>query len=171
MAYCSYCAAVLDPSQATCARCGRPAATAPAPVTAVVSARPGSVRLAGVLILISLAISILTLATTLLLHGGIMGTLFWRLIPTVGLWVVWIVLVLLLWQRQSWVRIAILLLIAWNIGNLLITILRVGGSFTASWSFGAAIAMDGMRLYAAYLTFRPESTAWFRYSPARATET
>jgi hypothetical protein len=157
MAYCSYCAAALDASQPVCARCGRPVATAPAPISAVADARPTSVRLAGVLLLISCLIGLLSLASIFLTAR--MPALF--LMRSVGFWVLWIVLTILVWQRQGWARIVILLFIAWSVGNLLISMLRIGASgilFTLVF----ALLVDALRGYAAYLLFKPESNAWFK---------
>jgi hypothetical protein len=160
MAYCSYCAAVLDPNLSVCPQCGHASAVAPS------GKNPQAVRTAGILLLVSVAISILALAANLL-NRPMVPYVF--LIRTIGFWLVWIVLVILLWQRRAWVRIAILLLIAWNIGNIALTLVRLsqlprppGTSVSLDWSIFVTVALDGLRIYAAYLTFKPESTAWLK---------
>jgi len=157
MAYCSYCAAVLDAGQPVCSRCGRPAPTAPAPATmpaqVVVGTRSSNVRIATILLLISCVISLFSLAGTFLM-GRLPAVFLFR---TVGLWVVWVVLTILVWQRQSWARIAIALLIAWSVANLLISILRVGTSVGLLFSLGLTVVIVGLRVCAVYLLFKKDS--------------
>lgn len=73
----------------------------------------------------------------------------------------WIVFILFLWQRQSWARIAIVVLIAFVVLNLSFSILRYGGAIYG-WRWTILIAEEIMRVCAAYLLFRPESNAWFK---------
>jgi hypothetical protein len=158
MAYCSYCAAILDPAQPVCARCGRPAPTAAPPASAAVTVneRPSSIRVAAILLLISCLISMLSLAPALLR----LPPMF--LVRTVTLLAAWIVLTILIWQRQAWARIAILVLIVWAVGNLLITSLRIGESGTLAFSLAFPLLIDALRIAAAYLLFKPESSTWFK---------
>jgi hypothetical protein len=162
MAYCSYCAAVLDVNQTVCPHCGRSNAVAPAPASVVINERPSSVRLAAILFLIALGVGLLSIANVAMRSNGAILESLAFLIPTVGIWFLWIVLVLFLWQRQGWARIVILLLLAWNVVNLLLSILRIAASGTAVWGFAIALAAAALRVYAAYLMFRPESNAWFK---------
>jgi hypothetical protein len=157
MAYCSHCAAALVPDQPVCARCGRPAPVAPASVAVGVT-RPSSILLAVTLLLISWAISLLSLAAILLTHGGVILINARSVVPLV----LWIVFVIFLWQRQSWARIAILLLLAWSIGNLALVFLRIPASSAVIWSLAVPIAVNVLRLCAAYMMFTPASNAWFK---------
>jgi hypothetical protein len=152
MAYCSSCAAVLDPSQKFCSRCGQSYAAAPVPS----QQRPTSVQLAVALLLITCAISLVSLANVFLIHHAAASAIF--LTRSIGLTILMILLVIALWQRQGWARIAIVLLIVWGIGNLAVSMIRVA----APWPFAIPIAIDALRLCAVYLFFRPESNAWFK---------
>jgi hypothetical protein len=159
MAYCSYCAAVLDPTQNVCSRCGRPLPTA---APAVVEGRPSSVRLAGILLLISCVISLLSLAGTLLTSGMVFRMPAQFLVRPIAFGILWIVLTILVWQRQGWARIAILLILAWSIANLLISMLRIGGALTLAFSLAFALLVDALRAGAAYLLFKPDSNTWYK---------
>jgi hypothetical protein len=156
MAYCSYCAAVLDANQPMCLRCGQPA---PGPVPTMVNARPSAVRLACVLLLVSCLISFASVASIFLAPKIMsrMPALF--LARSIGLWVLWVVLTILVWQRQAWARIAILLLLAWSLGNLVLTSLRFS---VAVFALAIPFLIDALRIGAAFLLFKPESNAWFK---------
>jgi hypothetical protein len=78
---------------------------------------------------------------------------------TIGLWILWIVLTILVWQRQAWARIAILLLLAWSLMNLMLTGLRFS---TAIFALVVPLLIDALRIAAAFLLFKPESNAWFK---------
>jgi len=160
MAYCSFCAAVLDPGTTICARCGHAAPVAPIPVAAppiaVVDARPSAVTLASVLLLVSCLISLTSLASILIMPSRIPALFVAR---TIGLWILWVVLTILVWQRQSWARFAILLLLAWSLVNLMLTGLR----FTvAIFALIVPLLIDVLRIGAAVLLFKPDSNAWFK---------
>jgi hypothetical protein len=152
MAYCSYCAALLNPTHSVCARCGRPTPITPD----AVSERPASIRIAAILLLLSCLISVLSLATALLR----VPSLF--LLRTITLLAAWIVLTILIWQRQAWPRIAVLVLIVWAVGNLLVTALRIGASGALAFSLVLPLLVDALRIAAAVLLFKPESSAWFK---------
>jgi hypothetical protein len=127
-----------------------------------VSERPPSVRWAGILLLISCAVSLLSLVNvSMRSHGAVLQSLAF-LIPTVAILVVWIALVACIWQRQGWARFAILLLLAWNILNMILSLLRIAASGRAVWGFAVALALSVLRMYAVYLLFKPESNAWFK---------
>jgi hypothetical protein len=83
MAYCSHCAAVLDPSLAMCARCGRP--TQPA----IAAEPPSSVRVAILLLLVSWGIPLLMLARAMVLYGPRIGIMAQSIAGAV----LWLVLV------------------------------------------------------------------------------
>ncbi len=162
MAYCSYCAAALDPAQAMCTRCGRAVAAEPAPVPVpVVNKMPSSVQLGTGLLVASLVISLFSLAGLLMMAGmGRLPVAFF--LRTLGLWILEIVLIVCIWQRQAWARIAIALLLAWSICNLMLTVLRVGGSIGLISNLVVPFLVDAARLCAVYLLFRPTSNAWFK---------
>jgi hypothetical protein len=164
MAYCSYCAAVLDPGQPVCARCGRPAAVAAATPSApaVAEKRPSSVRLATILLLIAWGANFLSLAGFL-----VNPSVFTRmsvLVPLrmVGLSLLWMVLPICIWARQNWARFAVVVFLVWAIGNLAFTIYRYAGSSTIALTLAMPLLTDALRVWAAVLLFKPESTAWFK---------
>ena len=156
MAYCSYCAAVLDPGVAICARCGHAAPVASAPVPVAVNGRPSAVTVASALLLISCLISLMSLATLFITPSRIPGVFLAR---SIGLSVLWVALTILVWQRQSWARIAILLLLAWSLVNLMLTGLRIRA---AIFVLVVPLLIDALRIGAAFLLFKPESNAWFK---------
>jgi hypothetical protein len=162
MAYCSYCAAVLDPNVTICARCGHATAAAPMPAAVVpvaVVARPSAVTVASVLLLISCLISLMSLASIFVMPNMLSRMPAILLGRTIGLWILWIVLTILVWQRQAWARIAILLLLAWSLMNLMLTGLRFS---TAIFALVVPLLIDALRIAAAFLLFKPESNAWFK---------
>lgn len=81
------------------------------------------------------------------------------LVRSIGFLVLWIVLTTLVWQRQTWARIAIVLLVAWSLGNLMLTGLHVS---LAVFALAVPLLIDTMRIVAALLLFRPQSNAWFK---------
>jgi hypothetical protein len=155
MAYCSYCAGVLDPGQPVCPKCGRPVEAAPAPAPpAVVNERPKSVRLAVILLLISSGISLLSFGVLFRVPSLLTrfpASFFFGLVFVIGIW-----------QRQAWARIATVLLLVWGIANLLISILRIGGSVAFASSLFVPLLVNGLRVWAVYLLFKPESNTWLR---------
>jgi hypothetical protein len=76
--------------------------------------------------------------------------------------ILWIVLMICVWQRQAWARIAIALLLFWGITNLMTTGLRMGGSMASAASLAFPLLIAIMRACAVYLLFRPDSNAWFK---------
>jgi len=164
MAYCSYCAAVLDPTQTMCARCGHaapiapipPAAPIPVAVPVIVDARPSAVTVASALLLLSCLISLMSLASMLIMPSRIPSVFLAR---SGGLWILWVVLTILVWQRQSWARIAILVLLAWSLVNLMLTGLRLSA---AIFALLVPLLIDALRIGAAFLLFKQESNAWFK---------
>jgi hypothetical protein len=167
--YCSYCAGVLDPSQAVCPKCGRPvpAATAPVAVPIIATAaptgeRPSIVRVAALLLLIALGMSMLSVAGYMLRPGVFSRLPASYFARSIGFQVLEIVLLVCIWQRQAWARIGLALALVWAIGNLLITILRVGGSVAFASTFLVSILVAGLRVWALYLLFKPESNRWYR---------
>jgi hypothetical protein len=157
MAYCPHCAAVLDPNLAMCAQCGQLVNAAPPPAPAVLDARPESVRLAIILLLISWAMPLLLLARAATIYGFRFGIMA----QSLAVAVVGIALIAFLWQRQNWARIAVLVLILWVVGNLAMNMLRLVGAHI-TWGWAPSIATGILRICAAYLLFRPESNAWFK---------
>jgi|ERR1700722_4836241 hypothetical protein len=163
--YCPNCAAVLDPSQKFCSRCGQPSgvepgvAPTPAPFTASEKC-PSSVQIAIILLSITCAISLVSTANIFLVHHAAASPVF--LTRSIGLTLLLILLVIALWQRQGWARIAILVLIVWGLGTLMFSVIRFAASSIAVWTFAIPLAIAAMRLGAVYLMFRPESNAWFK---------
>jgi len=155
MAYCSHCAAILDPNLSMCPKCGQPYGH-PAP-TVLVETRPWTIRAAVALLLISWGASMLTFAALLVKYGP-----NFRMLQTAVSALLWVLFILFLWQRQNWARIATLALIAWVVGHLVLTVLRLGAANLFGWSWAAAVVEDIMRLCAACLLLLPESNAWFR---------
>jgi hypothetical protein len=163
MAYCSYCAAVLDPNLPICPQCGRPSQQAPvqpaALAPAAVSVRPESVWLGGALYLVSSALSLLTLFAILARYHNIAWGFV--LIRSFGLIALGVLLVICIWRRQNWARIVLSILITYSTCTLVysFTVMR---SRSLPWSFYVAVGEAGLRLFAAYLLFKPESNAWFK---------
>ena len=163
--YCSYCAGVLDPSQTVCPKCGRPVPVSAPAATPIAAAspneRPSSVSLAALLLVIALGISLLSTASILVnpsLISRLPASFYAR---TIGFLVLEIVLLVCIWQRQSWARIGLALVVVWGIGNLMMSMLRMGASYPF-WNLFVPILLDGMRVWAVYLLFRPASNAWYR---------
>jgi hypothetical protein len=163
MAYCSDCAAVLDPNLAMCPRCGRPVPIAPPPVPATLTERPRSVSLAGILYLVSTVLGVLVFAMIFAsFHTTVSSSISpFLMIRSLGLAALGVVLVLCIWQRQNWARMVLLLFVAWNVGNLVVSLLLLRANPLA-WSFDFAIGEAILRVFAAYLLFKPESNAWFK---------
>ena len=155
MAYCSYCAAVLDPGHAMCARCGRP--------TGAVDSRPASVGVAAMLLFISWIISLLSSASLLprpALLTRMPGSVLVRI---VAFSIVWLALTICIWQQQqNWARFAILLFLAYGIAMMVFTVLRVRGFVEAAVILAVPIVVNALRIGAAAMLFRSESSAWFK---------
>ncbi len=152
MAYCPDCAAVLAPRQTACSRCGRVLPVAPVTFTAP----PLSVRTAVILLLIAWGVPLLLLLRDIAVSGARIG-----MAQSFAISLLWIVFILFLWQRQNWARFAIVALIAILVMNISFSILRFGGA-VYSWRWAIIIAEEILRVYAAYLLFRPESNVWFK---------
>ena len=153
MAYCSYCAAVLDAGQPVCSRCGRPT-----PAASAFPERPASINLAVILILVSSGISLISFVSVLFATSGrsfgLPATFLFR---SVVFLILWIAFAICIWQRQNWARFAILVLLAYGAGNLLLTSLRV----PINWGFALTLIIIALRLGAIVLMFKPESNTWF----------
>lgn len=157
--YCSYCAAVLVPGQAACPKCGRAMEAA-----AAGGSRPSSVRVATILLLVSEALVFLMFASLTASPGMISRLPGLFLLRTFGFFVIAIVLIVCLWQRQGWARIAMALFVLWGVANLAISIMWTSRSVGIAPSFLVAGLADVLRLCALYLLFKPESNAWYRKS-------
>ncbi len=149
--YCSYCAAVLEPNQALCPRCGRSTGTPTA------DARPPTVLAAVLLLLISWIVGLMSFAAILFRIG-----LRFSFIQTIFFSIVWLALIVALWQRQGWARIAVVLLIAWSLVNLAITFIRITGINGPMWGMSIAAGENILRIVAVVLLFGPQSNAWFK---------
>jgi hypothetical protein len=80
---------------------------------------PESIFWAGFVFLVSLAQTILAVVAIPIYSPRDwphLSSSFWM--SNAVVWVLWIASVIFLWRRQGWARIAILLLVAWNVGNL-----------------------------------------------------
>jgi hypothetical protein len=153
--YCSFCAAVLEPNQALCPRCGRPTAIPAASPGA--DTRPSSVTAGIMLLLISWVIGLFSFAAILFRIG-----LRFSFIQTIFFSILWLALIIALWQRQNWARIAIVVLIVWNVANLALTFIRMAGMNAPMWGLSIGVGEAIMRIVAVLLLFRPQSNAWFK---------
>lgn len=117
-------------------------------------------RVAIVILLICCAISIVSVANFVLKYHRA-GTSQY-LVRSIGFDVLWILFVVGLWQRQNWARFAVLVLVAWGLGNLALSMIRLSSSTFAVFAFAIPIVVAGLHLLAAYLIFRPDSNAWFK---------
>lgn len=154
MPYCSYCAGVMEPGQTQCPRCGRGTS---APIAVAPTGRPSSVTIAAALLVVAFLLSILALASFLFTPNAVsrLSPLYW--FRTFGFWIAWIVLIALFWQRQSWTRIAIAALIAWNIGNLALGLSRV-----SPFALMMPILIAIIRVAAVFVMFKSDSNKWFK---------
>jgi hypothetical protein len=97
----------------------------------------------------------------LLLRDVVVSGTRFAMAQSLVLSLLWVVFILFLWQRQSWARIAIVLMIALVVLNLSFSILRFGGAIFG-WRWIIIIAEQLLRICAAFLLFRPESNGWFK---------
>jgi hypothetical protein len=153
--YCSYCAANLETGQAMCPRCGRETG-------AVAGDRPSSVRVAALLLLIAWGIGLLSLSGLFVQPGLIARLPAYFFARTITLAILWIVLTILIWNRQGWARIGIVLVLVWNIGTLLFNILHMRDLAAIAISLAVPVVVDVLRICAIYLLTKPESNAWYR---------
>jgi Na+/proline symporter len=156
--YCSFCAANLEPGQAMCPRCGRE--------TGAVAGeeRPGSVRVAALLLLIAWGIGLLSLSGLFVQPGLIARLPAYFFARTIALAILWIVLTILIWNRQGWARIGIVLVLVWSIGTLLFNLLRMPGGVAMAVSLAVPVVVDVLRICAVYLLTKPESNKWYSKS-------
>ncbi len=155
--YCSYCAATLETGQAMCPRCGRE--------TGAVAGeeRPGSVRVAALLLLIAWGIGLLSLSGLFVQPGLIARLPAYFFARTIALAILWIVLTILIWNRQGWARIGMALVLVWGIGNLTVQPAPHSiGSVAIAISLAVPVVVDGLRICAVYLLTKPESNQWYR---------
>jgi hypothetical protein len=115
--------------------------------------------MAAILLAVALAISLLYSARYFLDPRLHLSAIYWG--QTGAFLIVWIVLLILFWQRQGWTRIGIALLILWNVGNLAFTLLRIS-ALRLSAAYTAIVLIGALRLVAGYMMFKPESNAWFK---------
>jgi hypothetical protein len=109
-----------------------------------------------ILLLIAWGVPLLLLLRDIAVSGARIG-----MAQSFAISLLWIVFILFLWQRQNWARFAIVALIAILVMNISFSILRFGGA-VYSWRWAIIIAEEILRVYAAYLLFRPESNVWFK---------
>jgi len=159
--FCPTCATPID-SQKFCPKCGSPApvipvlpGTAPAPTE-----RPATVRTAGNLLFAAIALNLLG---TLYAWTYVARSRFpvGSFVPSALILALWVFLILQMQQGKNWARFGVVLGIAWSAFVVLTTLrfLRYGAQFGA---MGFSWVSFGMRLWAGYLLFRPESNAWFK---------
>jgi hypothetical protein len=140
-----------------CPRCGRETGA-----VAGAESRPGSVRVAAILLLIAWGIGLLSLSGLFVQPGLIARLPEYFFVRTFALAILWLVLTILIWNRQGWTRIGIVLVLVWSIGTLLLNLLRIHGSMTLAISFAVPVVVDGLRICAVYLLSKPESNQWYR---------
>jgi len=75
---------------------------------------------------------------------------------------VWVVLIFMTLQGKNWARIGVAILIAWSAITLLTSLRFLGRPGLHYGTFGLPWLTFALRIYAGYLLFKPESTAWFR---------
>jgi uncharacterized paraquat-inducible protein A len=140
-----------------CPRCGRQVGATPA----LVNERPSSVRLAAILLLISWGLGLLSfsiLFQSASLTARLPAFYFLR---TAGFSVIGIVLIVCIWLRQVWARIAMVLFVGWGILTLLIAMQRISGSAMAMAGLAVPLLVAALRLGGIYFLFKPDSNAWF----------
>ncbi len=136
------------------------AAPVPAQPIVVADQRPSSVTIGIVLLVLCCLVSIFSIVSILYNYPRAATPEF--LTRSVGLDVLWILLIIGLWQRQGWARFAILALSIWSLGTLLYSIIRVTSSGGAIFAFAIPMAITAMHFGALFLLFRPDSNAWFK---------
>ena len=163
MAYCPNCAAVLDPTQKFCARCGQPStifvSTAP-PLQAAAEGRPSSVKIGTGLALLAMVIGLFSYYRLVLnptMYSRLPFSFFLRFFGFLG---VDIVLIICLWKRQAWARIGLALIIAWAIYNLTTGFIRYGSRDPISYAFPHFLEL--LRIAGLVFLFKPESNAWYK---------
>ena len=165
--FCPTCAAPLDPTEKFCSRCGQPAPTGSISVPVAQSVptpavgRPASVRLAGNLLFAAIAISFLGTVYAWTMVARSRMPMVGTFVPSALILVIWVVVILQMLQGKNWARFAVIVGIAWSAFVVLTTLrfLRYGMQFG---TLGLSWISFGMRLYAGYLLFRPDSKGWFR---------
>jgi hypothetical protein len=109
------------------------------------------------LLLVSWVIGLMSFAAILFRIG-----LRFSFIQTGFFTIVWLALIVALWQRQGWARIVVVLLIAWSLVNLAITLVRIAGVNGPMWGIAIAVGENILRIVAASILFGPQGNAWFR---------
>lgn len=166
MAYCPNCAAVLDPTQKFCARCGQPSAVfspTPPPMQAPVAAvsdRPSSVKIGTGLVVAAMLIGLLSYIRIVFnpsLYARL-GFDFWlRVFGILGIEILFIICV---WKRHGWARIGLALMLIWAIYNLTTTFIRYGSHDSISYAF--PLFLELVRIAGLVFLFKPESNAWYK---------
>ena len=113
-----------------------------------------------ILLIIGEGAGFLSLAYTLARYG--FGMPFYFFFQTAFLTLLWIGLIVLVWQRQGWARIVILLMMLFEIGSLALNFLRFSMTNVVMWTFLFPFVIAAVRGVALYQLFRPESSAWFK---------
>jgi len=141
-----------------CPRCGRETGAV------VGEGRPSSVRAAALLLMIAWGIGLLSLSGLFVQPGLIARLPAYFFVRTFALAILWIILTILIWNRQGWARIGIVLVLVWSIGTLVFNMLRISGSATMAISLAVPVVVDILRISAVYLLTKPESNAWYQKS-------
>jgi hypothetical protein len=164
MAYCPNCAAVLDPTQKFCARCGQPSTifvpTAPLTAAPVAGDRPSSVKIGTGLVLLALVIGLLSFFRIFLSPSVFsrLGFSFW--LQFFGIRGIEAVLIICVWKRQGWARIALVAMLVWAIYNLIERFIYYGARDPISYAF--PVFLELIRIAALVFLFKPESNAWYK---------
>ncbi|HVO96993.1 MAG TPA: hypothetical protein VMT15_02960 [Bryobacteraceae bacterium] len=69
----------------------------------------------------------------------------------------WLALILLLWQRRGWARIGVLIMIFWTIISIALSVTRIG----ATINLLVPLASLALRMFAVTLLYNVESARWF----------
>jgi len=157
--YCPACAAPIETGSAVCLKCGEPVVPIAAPP--VRPENPPSVRIAGRLLWITIAIGLCDIAYVIVRYGSAVALtpsfLFFGFLEMAA----WIAAVVLTLRRNNAARVVLLLLVAFSVLN---TLRNMVMTHSLSVDFLWLLEL-GMRVAASYFLLRPESNAWFRARP------
>ena len=159
--YCPACAAPIEAGSAVCTKCGEPVHTLAAPP--VHSENPQSLRIAGWLLWMTIAIGLCDIAYVIVRYGSSVA-----LTPNFLLFgflemAAWIAAVVLTLRRNNPARVVLLLLVAFSVLNTLRNVLI--HSLPMDFDYGLWLVELALRIAASYFLLRPESNAWFRARP------
>ena len=156
--YCPACAAQIEAGSAVCLKCGEPIVHIAAPP--VRPENPQSVRIAGRLLWMTVALGLCDIAYVIVRYGSQVALtpsfLFFGFLEMAA----WTAAVVLTLGRNNAARVVLLLLIAFSVLNTARNVLIHSVSVDLLWLVELVV-----RLAASYFLLRPESNAWFRAKP------